>query len=182
MTAEDNAILKAIASRRSVRGYLPDPIDPELIRTILNTASRAPSGNNIQPWQVHVVGGEARERLSSALLAAFNANTPAQPDYQYYPSTWRDPYLSRRRENGWSLYNLLGIQKGDKAQSKLQHVRNFSFYGEPAVHYISIDADRGQGSCLDAGMFITPLYLHSARRGCIRSNEPRSDTQSIYNR
>src|SRR3546814_5384959 len=88
--------------------------------------------------------------LPISLLAAFNANTPAQPDYQYYPSTWRDPYLSRRRENGWSLYNLLGIQKGDKAQSKLQHARNFSFFGAPAVIYISIDADMGPGSWLDA--------------------------------
>ena len=63
MTAEDNAILKAISSRRSVRGFLPEPVDPALIRTILTTAARAPSGNNIQPWQVHVVSGEARERL-----------------------------------------------------------------------------------------------------------------------
>jgi nitroreductase len=159
MTADDNAILKAISSRRSVRGFLPEPVDPALIRTILATASRAPSGNNIQPWQVHVVSGEARERLSSALLAEFNANTPTQPDYQYYPSTWRDPYLSRRRENGWSLYNLLGIRKGDKAQSRLQHARNFSFFGAPVVIYITIDADMGQGSWLDAGMFIQALMV-----------------------
>ncbi|PLC49864.1 nitroreductase [Pollutimonas subterranea] len=159
MTTEDNALLKAISTRRSVRGFLPDPVDPELIRTILNTAARAPSGNNIQPWQVHVVRDEARDRLSSALLDAFNADTPMQPDYQYYPSTWRDPYLSRRRESGWSLYELLGISKGDKAQSKLQHARNFSFFGAPAVIYITIDGDMGQGSWLDAGMFIQAFMI-----------------------
>ena len=159
MTIEDNAILNVIANRRSVRGFLSDPVDPGLIRTILNTAARAPSGNNIQPWHVHVVHGEARDRLSLALLAAFNADTPMQPDYQYYPSNWRDPYLSRRRENGWSLYDLLGIQKGDNTQSKLQHARNFSFFGAPAVIFITIDGDMGKGSWLDIGMFIQTFMI-----------------------
>ncbi len=163
MTVQDNAILMAISTRRSVRAFLPDAVAPELIRTILSTAARAPSGNNIQPWQVHVVTGDTRERLSSALLAAFNANAPMQPDYQYYPSTWRDPYLSRRRESGWSLYKLLGIQKGDKALSKEQHSRNFTFFGAPAVIYITIDSDMGQGSWLDVGMFIQALM--TAARG-----------------
>src|SRR3546814_6874957 len=56
-------------------------------------------------------------------------------------------------------YTTLFRSKGDKAQSKLQHARNFSFFGAPAVIYISIDADMGQGSWLDAGMFIQALMI-----------------------
>ena len=51
----------AIASRRSVRAYLPTPVDGAVVRDILATASRAPSGNNIQPWHVYATAGAARE-------------------------------------------------------------------------------------------------------------------------
>lgn len=42
---------------------------PAVIRDLLETASLAPSGRNIQPWKVHVVIGNARERLERELLA-----------------------------------------------------------------------------------------------------------------
>ena len=48
---------EAIASRRSVRAFLPDPVDEQTIREILTVASRAPSGTNMQPWKVYVVAG-----------------------------------------------------------------------------------------------------------------------------
>src|SRR5690606_1663130 len=146
MAEQGSPILKAISTRRSVRAFLPDAVAPELIRSMLETAARAPSGNNIQPWQVHVVSGPARDRLAAALMAAFDAVAPWQTDYQYYPGVWREPYLDRRRENGWSLYGLLGIKKGDRVGSRLQHRRNFAFFGSPVVIYIVMDEDMGQGS------------------------------------
>ena len=40
-----------IRSRRSVRGFLPDPIPQETLETILETATWAPSAHNHQPWR-----------------------------------------------------------------------------------------------------------------------------------
>ena len=57
-TFETNPVLNAIASRKSVRHFLPKAVALEDIQTILRASGRAPSGSNIQPWQVHVVMGK----------------------------------------------------------------------------------------------------------------------------
>jgi|LFRM01.1.fsa_nt_gb nitroreductase len=160
-----NAALAAITSRKSIRGFLPDAIPAPLLHTLLKTAARAPSGSNIQPWKVHVVSGQARDALSAALLDAFQTGTPNQCEYQYYPKEWREPYLARRRENGWSLYNILGIQKGDKAAMQRQHARNFEFFGAPVVLFVTLDNDMEQGSWLDAGMFIQNIMIAARALG-----------------
>ncbi|MDF3885048.1 nitroreductase family protein, partial [Cupriavidus basilensis] len=40
----------AVQTRKSVRGFLPTPVPPEVIRDVLEQAARAPSGGNLQPW------------------------------------------------------------------------------------------------------------------------------------
>jgi nitroreductase len=89
----------------------------QLVERILTAAARAPSGNNSQPWRVHVLTGSARARLGNVILAARQANhdqADPSPGYDYYPQDWPEPYRARRRTNGLGLYGLLGIQKGDK--------------------------------------------------------------------
>ena len=51
---------------------------------------------------------------------------PAPSPYDYYPARWFDPYLARRRENGWGLYGLLGIAKGDKEAMHTGRSSNFA--------------------------------------------------------
>ena len=58
---DETAIVdEAITSRRSVRAFLPDPVDDATIREILDVASRAPSGTNMQPWRVYVTAGAVK--------------------------------------------------------------------------------------------------------------------------
>ena len=45
----------AIATRRSVRMFSPDPVPEEVLRSIVSTAATAPSGANLQPWTFVVV-------------------------------------------------------------------------------------------------------------------------------
>jgi len=157
------AITYGIISRRSIRGFLSTPIDPVTINEILEAASRAPSGSNTQPWQVHVLTGPALTRLTQALEAAFLTGEPAAPEYFYYPRTWRDPYLARRREVGWALYSLAGIPRGDHEKARLQHARNYTFFGAPAGLVFTIDNDLETGSWLDYGMFLEAIMI--AARG-----------------
>src|SRR5689334_13413993 len=66
---DETAIVdEAITSRRSVRAFLPDPVDEAMIRDILDVASRAPSGTNMQPWQVYVTSGEVKDRIADVIL------------------------------------------------------------------------------------------------------------------
>ena len=100
----------AITSRRSVRAFLPTAVPNEVIRQILSTAARAPSGTNIQPWRVYVLTGSRLKQLSDAILSAYNdpeiAKTHTE-EYPYYPKQWVSPYLERRRKIGWDLYGCL---------------------------------------------------------------------------
>jgi len=56
-----------IKTRRSVRGYKPDPVDDRVVDRILDAALRAPSAANRQPWHFVVVRDEAvRLKLKEA--------------------------------------------------------------------------------------------------------------------
>lgn len=152
-------VLEAMATRRSVRGFLPDPVPRETIEAILRAAARAPSGSNIQPWKVRVTQGAEKARLSAALRAAHDAGAKVERDYHYYPRNWREPYLSRRRKVGWDLYRLAGVAKGDHAAGHAQRARNFDFFGAPVGLFFTLDRDLELGSWLDSGMFIQNVML-----------------------
>ena len=61
-----------IAQRRSVRAFKPDPVPREIVERILKVSARAPSGTNMQHWRAHVLTGAAKDRLSAAVLKAFD--------------------------------------------------------------------------------------------------------------
>lgn len=156
----------AIASRRSVRAYLPTPVPRVLVERILEVAARAPSGTNMQPWHVYVTAGEAKERLSAAILKAYESGEPGHKrNWKYYPDAFFDPYLSRRRTVGWGLYNLLGIEKGDKDRMKAQRGENYKFFGAPVGMIFTIDERLEIGSWMDCGMFIENVMISARGHG-----------------
>jgi nitroreductase len=61
---------EAIARRRSIRRFKPDPIPPDDLLEVLEAARLAPSGCNAQPWRFKVV--TEREVKESLAKAAFN--------------------------------------------------------------------------------------------------------------
>ena len=118
-----NAVEQAIESRQSIRQFLPTPVPRASIARLLEVASRAPSGTNTQPWKVYVLQGASKDTLMDKVCQAHDAlrDNPAlaaeyKEEYDYYPEKWVSPYIDRRRENGWSLYGLLGIVKGEQGQ------------------------------------------------------------------
>ena len=162
------AVDAAITSRHSMRAYLSTPVPRETIEHILQVASRAPSGTNTQPWQVHVLTGAARDRLCQRILAVHNEPAVAaqhQEEYAYYPSEWVSPYIDRRRKVGWDLYGLLGIGKADKARMHQQHGRNYLFFDAPVGLIFTIDRVMKQGSWLDYGMFLQNIMIAARGQG-----------------
>jgi nitroreductase len=158
----------AITSRRSLRAFLPDPVPRGEIEAILAVASRAPSGTNTQPWKVHVLTGDAKARLSRAILAAYDDPAVAAghaEEWDYYPREWVAPYVDRRRKVGWDLYGLLGIAKGDKVRMHAQHGRNYAFFDAPVGMIFTIDRIMRQGSYLDYGMFLENVMVAARARG-----------------
>ena len=162
----------AIESRFSARAFLPRAVAREQITEILRVASRAPSGTNTQPWKVYVVQGDSRDALVQKVCEAHDAiyANPAlaaeyREEYDYYPEKWVSPYIDRRRENGWSLYGLLGITKGDKDKMHAQHQRNFKLFDAPVGLMFTLDRVMGRGSLVDYGMFLQSIMVAARARG-----------------
>jgi nitroreductase len=167
-TVEQHIVDVAITSRRSIRAFLPTPVEREDIERILEVASRAPSGTNTQPWQVYVLTGDAKQRLSERILAAYNdpaALSGYEEEYRYYPARWVPPYIDRRRKVGWDLYGLLNLYRENKAGMHAQHGRNYRFFDAPVGMIFTIDRILEQGSWLDYGMFIQNVMIAARGRG-----------------
>ena len=158
----------AITSRRSIRAFLPTDVAREDIEKILEVAARAPSGTNTQPWKVVVVTGQAKQRLSDAITAAYADPSQAgqhTEEYAYYPREWISPYIDRRRKVGWDLYALLGLTRDNKAGMAAQHARNYRFFDAPVGLIFTIDRVMDQGSWLDYGMFLQNIMVAARGRG-----------------
>lgn len=162
----NNPVEEAISSRRSIRAFLPTPVPQQTIENILDTAARAPSGTNIQPWKTYVLTGNSLAGLSRAILKVYNDPESAKDhteEYAYYPREWVSPYIERRRKIGWDLYGLLGITRDDKQKMHHQHGRNYCFFDAPVGLMFTIDRVLEQGSWLDYGMFLQNIMI--AARG-----------------
>jgi nitroreductase len=160
------AVEQAIRARRAVRAFLHDPVEPTLVGRLIDLAARAPSGTNMQPWKLRVIGPQSRARLEAALLAALDAGErPGVEEYRYYPERFREPYLSRRRKVGWDLYGLLGVVKGDTEGMRRQTAANLRFFDAPVALMLTIDRDLEIGSWLDLGMFIQTLLIAAQGHG-----------------
>ncbi|WP_420002389.1 nitroreductase [Acinetobacter sp. LF10] len=162
----------AITTRHSVRAFLDTPVATETIKDILNVAARAPSGTNTQPWKVYVVTGQKRaemiERVCAAQQALFQQPELAeeyQETFAYYPETWISPFIDRRRENGWGLYGLLGIQKGEKEKMAAQQLRNYQLFDAPVALYFTVNKAMGIGSKMDISMMIQNVMIAAKARG-----------------
>lgn len=163
---------EVIIARKSVRAFTSELPSRQLIQHILEVASRAPSGVNTQPWKVYVLEGKVKNELCEQVCQAYEAvskNPELEKEYHeaysYYPEKWFSPYIDRRRENGWSLYGLLGIEKGEKEKMFLQHQRNFKFFDAPVGLFFTIHKDLGTGSILDYGMFLQNVMISAQSHG-----------------
>jgi nitroreductase len=166
------AVDAAIESRQSMREFKQTPVPRETILHLLDLAARAPSGTNTQPWKVYVLQGASRNALVDKVCAAHDAlrADPAlaaeyKEEWDYYPEKWVSPYIDRRRENGWSLYGLLGIAKGEKDKMHAQHQRNYRFFDAPVGLMFTIDRVMGRGSLVDYGMFLQTLMVAARGHG-----------------
>jgi len=167
-----NAVDAAIHSRMSTRAFLPRQVPRTTLEHLLEIASRAPSGTNTQPWKVYVLQGASRDSLVDKVCAAHDAiranpelATEYREEYDYYPEKWVSPYIDRRRENGWGLYGLLGIGKGDKDKMHAQHQRNYRFFDAPVGLMFTLDRVMGRGSLVDYGMFMQNIMVAARGHG-----------------
>jgi len=88
-------INEAIRSRRSIRGFKPDPVPKRILEEILEKCLWAPSSRNQQSWEFAVLGGELMKQIKDLLAAKIKAKEKEIPDLPAYEL----PEIYLRRAN-----------------------------------------------------------------------------------
>jgi nitroreductase len=159
-------VSEALATRKSIRAFRPEPVPLDTVKRILSLAARTPSGGNLQPWKVYVLIGEARAELVRRVAEA-RAQHPfgEQPEYLIYPPNLTEPYRTRRFRIGEAMYALLGIPRENKLARAKAFARNWDFFGAPVGMIVTIDRQMQQGQWADVGMFLQSIMLLAREEG-----------------
>lgn len=159
-------VTDAILSRRSVRAFLDKPVARNVLERILETASRAPTGGNLQPWHVYVAGGQVRDRLVRRVAEQLPLHPLGkQPEYHIYPPKLQEPYRTRRFKLGEDMYAAIGVSREDREGRLRQFARNWEFFGAPIGLFFTLDRDMQQGQWADVGMFMQNVMLLAREAG-----------------
>jgi len=84
-----NPVIETIQNRRSVRFFDSRPISQEILNTLIEAASSAPSGSSVQPWRFVVAESETFRKKLAAL---------ALPRYQQWLEKSPEQFRSMRQE------------------------------------------------------------------------------------
>ena len=172
-----------MAQRHSVRAFTDQPVSDELLNELLATATSAPSWSNTQPYQIAVAKGAVLEDLRERLPPMFDdlvslargskfkqlkamVTKDGVPDGDFRPITdYPKDLQPRRNATGQQLYELLGIERGDKMGRHLQMRENFRFFNAPVALFIFVHEGLNVYSPLDAGIFLQSLMLAATDAG-----------------
>ncbi|MGV7122711.1 nitroreductase [Sphingopyxis sp. 550A] len=160
------SVTEALHRRRSVRAFTDAPVDPDVLKAVFAAAQRAPSGGNLQPWQVTLVTGEPWERVKSAVAARIAMGREGQQaEYDIYPRGLTDPWESRRFGVGEALYASLGIPREDKAARLARFMENYRGFGAPVMLFLHCSRIMGPPQWSDMGMWLQSVMLLLVEHG-----------------
>lgn len=154
-------VTQAVETRKSIRAFLDTPVEDDTIVSLLEKAARAPSGGNVQPWRVYVIGSATMP----SFLEHLSSRQMEQPGYQIYPNDLWEPHRTARFELGEQMYAKLGIGRDDKAGRLARLGENYRFFGAPAAFFCFVDRRMGPPQWSDLGMFLQTFMLLATEAG-----------------
>ncbi|MBD2797514.1 nitroreductase [Xenorhabdus sp. 18] len=155
----------AVRQRFSARAFLPTPLTDEQIHTILLDAQYSPSNCNTQPWHVHVVSGETKERLGK-LMTANDMEGIQTPDFTFSYDDFYGDYFNRAHEQARIYYDALGIARDDRERRKATYLRNYQFFNAPHAAFLFMPSFGDNiRVAADIGMYAQSFLLSLTARG-----------------
>lgn len=147
-------ILEALDERRSTRGFLDKPVERETLERLLSLATQAPSAINIQPWEITIVSGEERKRLSRLLVKRMRErNISCGPGAK---RPLQEYFVERQR--GLLESMLPNLPEGTPFQDYINE-GSCNFYGAPTAIIITIDEVFSKARLTDIGLLVAYLVL-----------------------
>ena len=174
---------KFLSSRRSTRDFKSTPIPQNVLDQILTDALTAPSWSNTRPFKVAVASGDIRDRISAEFLSRWGVLSKIMRKgflnklrivHSRYglPTSNRSiakPYPSelkpRAERVGKELYELFGVQRGDRDARDKQWAKNYSFFGAPVELFVFVHKSLHIYAASDAGLMMQNLILSAHAHG-----------------
>ncbi len=149
-------LLKVMKERRSTRAYKPDSIPKERIEDILRLTILAPSAINLQPWELIVVTGEEKERLSRRLIKAFKEKQIAcsPGNVKPLPKTY-----GKRGAKTLAMMKPFFEEMGIADIDLFINEGSCRFYGAPAAVLFCLDDSFPKARMVDVGLALGYLAL-----------------------
>lgn len=153
-------VYEAVRSRRSVRCFLDRPVPAAVLTRVLSAAVRAPSGGNLQPWQVYVLSGRRLDDLKSRVRRRIAAGDSGdQLPVPPYPSQLPTIYAQRLYDMGARRYGAVGVAPDDKESRARVRAGNWECFGAPTALFCYLDAQMFPPQWMDAGTFLQSVML-----------------------
>ena len=138
MTSTAPTYDEVVLGRRSIRGYQQRPVPKEVIREVIELAMRAPSSLNTQPWNFHVVAGEALDRIRAGNT---ERNLAGVPDSREFRSHGAYDGVHRERQIGIAkqLFAAMSIERDNKEKRTDWVMRGFRQFDAPVSVVVTYD-------------------------------------------
>lgn len=155
-----------VQSRRSIRGYRPDPVPRAVIEEIIALAKAAPSSMNTQPWHVHVLTGAPLERVRQRNTATMLGGAKANRDIVSH-GEYEGIHRARQVAIAVKLFGAMGIERHDKAMRQDWVMRGFRQFDAPVSMVLTYDRDLDPGAVVhfDLGALCYGICLAAWDRG-----------------
>lgn len=153
-------VYEAVRSRRSVRGFLDKTVPTAVLTRVLSAALRAPSGGNLQPWQIYVLSGSRLDDLKSRVRQRIaTGDSGDQLPVQPYPTALPASYAQRLADMGARRYGAVGIARDDREGRTRVRARNWECFGAPTALFCYLDETMLPPQWMDTGTFLQSVML-----------------------
>jgi nitroreductase len=153
-------VLEAIQQRRSTRAFLEKPVPRETIEKLLSLATQAPSAINLQPWEISVVSGEEKSRLSRILVKRMKERNISCGPGAKRPLP--EHFVQRQRELLECM--LPNLPAGTLFEAFINE-GSCNFYGAPTALILSIDEVFSHARWTDMGIVAGYIVLAAHAMG-----------------
>lgn len=132
-------IIEAIKKRKSIRNFTNDRIPQAIIREILETACRAPSAMNTQPWEFTVITKKVLDSVKNGIIEKFKAGE--KPHSEHCVMGWPvdSVYRDRQIDLAKQLFQALDIERKDTDKRTQWMEKGLQFFNAPVAIIIYVD-------------------------------------------
>ena len=147
-------LIKAMNKRRSTRAFMERPVEQKTLESLLNVAVQAPSAINLQPWELTVVSGKEKQRLSRLLVKRMKErNISCGPGAK---NPLSETFMERQRG---LLNTIMPHLPENTVFQDFINEGSCNFYGAPTAIIISIDQVFSSARLTDIGVLVGYLVL-----------------------